>query len=133
MSQEFKLFLVNGKKSSSWMNSIMNFGDTYGERISFVEHVVAVSSQEAIEQVWDRMEKKSKEYRTVAKKIRGEVVALEDEGRYREANDRTERAFNFIGGELSPISPSIPQDREKWSASVVEVEGYDIRVEPRAE
>jgi hypothetical protein len=128
--QELNLFLVEGKSSNSWMSRMINYGDNYGERYAFAEVVVAKSSDEAIGQVWDRKEKRCNEYQEKAKRISAEVEALREAGKTDEADQRLDRATGFFGGEISPIPPSAPRDREEWRASEVKVEGYRIKVEP---
>lgn len=132
MTEEIKLFLVEGKDSSSFLSRMVNYGDDYGERYSFTEHIVAASPQEAIDKIWNKMEGRCNDYISRARAIKEEVEELEAAGKHREAGVRAERGFGPLG-EVSPIQPRKPEDREDWRATVVKVEGHDIKVEPKAE
>jgi hypothetical protein len=124
-----KLFLVNGRRSNGLVNRMMNYGDDYGERDPLAKHMVASSPEEAIAKVWDAMEKECNQYKVKAQEILNDVRALENAGKHKEAATHLWRATDPLLGRIG-LPPSVPKDRERWTASEVTVSGFRITVEP---
>ncbi len=129
--QRAELFLVLALSSNALVSRMMNHGDNYGEASSTAIKVVAASSpEEAVRLAWDEMAEKHAQYLARVAKIRAEITTLVGEGKDNEAARRWREALNF-GGEIGPFPASIPEERSRWRAFKVEVEGYTIRLDPK--
>jgi len=97
-----RIFVVTGKFSNSGLSRGRNFGDDYGERYRFTEHVPASSPEDAVAQL--------------------------EQTFHDQINRRNELMATFHHYRLIPI-PDIPCDIKDWKAKELEIPGYRIILE----
>ncbi|HVM77077.1 MAG TPA: hypothetical protein VMU07_02920 [Candidatus Paceibacterota bacterium] len=133
-SKELHLYIVIGRSYDRQLNRLYNHGSDGGEAREFSPSIVVATSDEAaINNLWNRMTERCDRHFATADRIIGEVNQLKKEGKFEEAERRSREAVR-AGGELGPLIPEEPKDKERWRAWQVYIpKGYRLIRDPTAE